>query len=135
MPLPFRVLQACNPISSRLAPWHICKARRQICYPILAAAEVRVREIEAQLYRLVVCLNTRVRMMRLFVCFTIIQDPGDESERNKGREMSADEGMLSLNPVEMQYMEGWNDVMYSSLRRRNAVRVPRRVNVCTRERV
>lgn len=73
--------------------------------------------------------------MMLFVFLTKIQDPGDESERNKGREMSADEGMLSLNPVEMQYMEGWNDVMYSSLRRRNAVRVPRRVNVCTRERV
>ena len=42
-------------------------------------------------------------------------DNGDDEQ------MGADEGMSALNPVEIEYMQGWNDIMYSSLRRRNAV--------------
>ena len=47
------------------------------------------------------------------------QNGSDDGE--KGDKMPADEGMSFLNPVEMQYMTGWNEIMYSSLRRRNAV--------------
>jgi hypothetical protein len=38
-----------------------------------------------------------------------------------GGKVSADEGMSFLNPVEMEFMTGWNEIMYASLRRRNAV--------------
>ena len=40
---------------------------------------------------------------------------------DKGGKVSADEGMSFLNPVEMEFMTGWNEIIYASLRRRNAV--------------
>ena len=60
-----------------------------------------------------------------------------EEDGDAGMEMSADEGMASLNPVEMKFMTGWNEIMYASLRRRNAVGLPSartrtRTRVCTR---
>ena len=43
---------------------------------------------------------------------------GDDSQ---DEDLSADDGIDSLTPVEVKYMQSWNEIMYSSLRRRNAV--------------
>jgi hypothetical protein len=58
-----------------------------------------------------------------------------EEDGDAGMEMSADEGMASLNPVEMKFMTGWNEIMYASLRRRNAVGLPKCTHSHTHTRV
>jgi hypothetical protein len=50
-----------------------------------------------------------------------VQDHHSGEEEGDAEKAEADEGFSLLNPEEKKYMEGWNEIMYSSLRRRNAV--------------
>jgi len=44
-----------------------------------------------------------------------------DGDDGQDEDLSADDGIDSLTPVEVKFMQSWNEIMYSSLRRRNAV--------------
>jgi len=58
------------------------------------------------------------RSRRLQLTLRSKQDDEEESEETA---MEADEGISMMNPVEQEFMDGWNAVIYSELRRRAAV--------------